>query len=344
MSKKPIAIVGILISWCLGWSYSGAQPGGPPSGAAKSFSTNEEFIESLNTNLDLSDAGKVFEYVFFNLASEVTVYPTENYYYFQFPANGKIIKGNIGFFASTIDKEEVNFAFEEVPNFNVSSNPVEGHATLSRKDGVEIRKIAPFRYEVRFRNRSVIFNFNQIEQKMPLSIRLAGDEVFVGQSFDESGLRFLLVFNKTFEHLYWLLNDSERLPESFNDLGKNLLIGKRTAFAFYNDAANNRRILIGVSKAEVEKNSWYDGPFDQLPDNYVSSGEIELKKYIEAGYKTSPGTIDKYGNYLAAPDMRVAIFPYRDYGTTQELQNMLAEAEKSAKNRSSFYCKITKNN
>jgi len=32
------------------------------------------------------------------------------------------------------------------------------------------------------------------------------------------------------------------------------------------------------------QNNWYDGPFDQMPDNYVYLGQIEVQKYLEACY------------------------------------------------------------
>src|SRR5437867_3805389 len=54
------------------------------------FLSNEEFINGLYNNLNLTDAKQVFRFVFSNLDNKVVIYPTENYYYFTFPAHGKI--------------------------------------------------------------------------------------------------------------------------------------------------------------------------------------------------------------------------------------------------------------
>lgn len=60
------------------------------------------------------------------------------------------------------------------------------------------------------------FNFKQIEQKLPERIGLLKDEIFIGHTFDESGLKFFLVFKQKSNHFYWLLDDEEAMPESFD--------------------------------------------------------------------------------------------------------------------------------
>ena len=61
--------------------------------------TNEKYIDGLyNQDLNVSDEKEVFSFVFENLDNEVTVYPTENYYYFKFNAQGKIFGGSLTLF------------------------------------------------------------------------------------------------------------------------------------------------------------------------------------------------------------------------------------------------------
>ena len=68
------------------------------------------------------------------------------------------------------------------------------------------------------------------------------------------------------------------------------------------------------------KNNWYDGPFDQMPDNYIYLGKIpEYKEYIEATYPGVKGKIDKFGNYLENDGVRVAVGPYYVYFSTDDL-------------------------
>lgn len=306
------------------------------------FSTNEDFINALESKVDLSNPKEVFRLVFASLRNEVSVYPTENYYYFEFVTKGKLIKGNIGLFANNRDKGELNFGYEEAPAYNDVKEEIVGEATLSAQDGVKVKTLTPFRYAVTFQEKTVIFNLNQIEQKLPERIHLTQDEVFVGHSFDESGLKFLLVFNRKLNHLFWVLNDEKAMPETLTALTDEISIGSRTAFAFYNDNANARKILIGVSKDEVKKNSWYDGPFDQLPDNYIATDQIEVKKYMEAAYPYAKGEIDKFGISLVNPESRIAISSYLEYRNTSDLKEMIEAAKKkTSKHTSEFYCEIT---
>jgi hypothetical protein len=55
-------------------------------------------------------------------------------------------------------------------------------------------------------------------------------------------------------------------------------MGKRTGFAFYQDGLRHRKILVGVYEANYRLNTYFDGPFDQLPDNFIE-GET-LRKAI----------------------------------------------------------------
>ena len=57
------------------------------------------------------------------------------------------------------------------------------------------------------------------------------------------------------------------------------------------------------------QNNWYDGPFDQMPDNYVCNGQIEVKPYLEQHYTEYEGRIDKYGRFLNKEGRRIAVAP-----------------------------------
>jgi hypothetical protein len=306
------------------------------------FSTNESFINALETKVDLSNPKDVFRYVFANLQDEVIVYPTENHYYFEFSAQGKVVKGNIEISAEWRDKGGIIIAYDEVNTFSQAPNNLSGAAILSTQDGIEVRKIAPFQYKIIFQGRTVTFNLNQIEQTLPHRIRLTPEEVFVGRIFDESGLKFFLVFNQKFHHLFWLLDDDEKMSETLTPIDDEILIGNRSAFAFYDDKPNARKILIGVSKNEVKKNSWYDGPFDQLPDNYIATGQVEVRKYMEAAYFYAKGKINKFGIFLDDQESRVAITSYSFYSHPDELRQLVGEANKVRnRDKSKFYCSIT---
>jgi len=285
----------------------------------ESFVSNDKFIDGLYTDLDLTDSNEVFRYVFSHLDDEVTVYPTENYYYFAFPANGKTISGSLSLFTYNRDEGVLGFGYaEKVDKLRQPLFPLNGGgANYNATDGVFVKKIDDFTYSVTFEEKTVIFNLNDVGLDPPKKAKLLPSETFVGPSFDESGLKFFLIFNQDYNNLFWILNEDGFVPESFTKFTPNIVIGDRTEFAFYLDAENNRKILIGTAGLNTFQNNWYDGPFDQMPDNYVYTNQIEVKKYLEANYGLE-GQIDKYGNYLY-DNTRVAVAPYTVYFSKSDL-------------------------
>ena len=73
-----------------------------------------------------------------------------------------------------------------------------------------------------------------------------------------------------------------------------ILVGKRTGFAYYRDHRLERKILIGVFEQNVRLNNYFDGPFDQLPDNFIE-GDTLRQAIIDSdpGLK---GKIDRLGH------------------------------------------------
>ncbi len=307
------------------------------------FIANEKFINGLYNNLNLEDSKEVFRFVFSHLDNEVVVYPTENYYYFTFTAKGKTIWGTLNLSADNRDEGVFGFGYiEKIDKFKEPNYPVVGGGgDYNSEDGVFVKKINDFKYSVTFEGKTIVFKFNDIGLSPPQKAKLRGDEIFVGPSFDESGLKFFLIFNKTEQHLYWVLNEDGFVPESFKKYTDDIVIGDRTGFAFYLDKENNRKILFGVEGFNVWQNNWYDGPFDQLPDNYVYTGQIEVKKYIEASYPYNNGRIDKYGNYLDEEGARVAVAPYLVYFSIDDLISVIESCKASSPTKSHFYSCIT---
>ena len=93
-----------------------------------------------------------------------------------------------------------------------------------------------------------------------------------------------------------------------------MLVGKRTGFAFYNDTS--RRIMVGVDERNSHLNSYFDGPFDQLPDNFIE-GEA-LRNAILAATPEVKGKIDRFG-YFQDGSGRFLIHPYLIYRTESDL-------------------------
>lgn len=284
--------------------------------------TNQRFIESLyNTDVDYKNTEELFDFVFSQLPDEVVVYPTENYYYFELPLNGKTLAGNIGLPAHERDGGKVYFAhYERVDKFSPVEIPTKfGGRFFDKNDGVIVEKLNDFKYKVSYKGKSIIFNLNQISIDPPKKVRLTKDEIFIGPSFDESGIKFFLLYNNATNRFYWILNDEGFVADNFIDVSNEVFIGERSSFAFYNDSINNRNILIGVSGFNVLNNNWYDGPFDQLPDNYIKIDKIKIQNYLESVYVNARNNIDKYGHFLDNNESRIAISSYLIYFDAQEL-------------------------
>ena len=301
-------------------------------------SFNQKFIEGLYTKVDTDNTDLIFNLVFSRLSDTVIVYPTENYYYFSLNMRGKTLWGNLRLDAVDRDRGIIHFGYFEYDE-NGRHQDREGHEkAYSARDGVLVKRVERFLYSVSYRGRTVMFRLNDIGVKPPERARLRENEVFVGPLFAESGLKFFLLFNRLEKHFMYVLNEDGFTPESFEQLTESVVIGRRTGFAFYEDRPNLRKILIAVHGKNTDRNNYYDGPFDQLPDNYVP--QINLKKYIEAAYPYLKGRVDQYGSFLDQKDARALINPYTVYYDEQELE-FVAYCESLKLPEHEFYSCIT---
>ena len=84
---------------------------------------------------------------------------------------------------------------------------------------------------------------------------------------------------------------------------------------FYRDHRRDRKILIGVYEENVRVNNYFDGPFDQMPDNFIE-GET-LRNAILKVQPNLKGQIDRFGG---TPDgeVRYLIGPYLIYKQLDE--------------------------
>lgn len=86
-------------------------------------------------------------------------------------------------------------------------------------------------------------------------------------------------------------------------------------------------------------NNWCDGPFDQLSGNYIKSGKVHIKEFIEEYYLGRKGKIDKFGNIMDEIGVCVPIAPYSVYFLDDELD--FIESCKRSESNSEFYKCIT---
>lgn len=264
--------------------------------------------------LAVGDPRAVFSYVFAQLPDRVAVYPTENYFYFRFATGGVVYAGNIRLAASDRDRGVVNFSYNERAT-DWNPEPENHHTVLGPEQGVTVAKAGPLLYRVTLAGKSVAFVLNDLSAVKPSPGLLKSDEMFLGPVSDESGMRFFLVFNRRLKIFHFLLDEAAPAADQFALLkGTKIEIGKRTGFAFY--PFDGRKVLVGVSARQSRLNTGLDGPFDQLPENFIE-GEA-LRDAILAADPGVKGEIDRLGNFNDGSG-RYLINPYMLYRETREL-------------------------
>ena len=340
MNRIPMIVLALVLAGVTGWSMPAeAQQAAKPKPKG-TVSLNQGFIEGLYGAVKLDDEMAVFAHVFNALPDKVTVYPTENYFYWSFNTNGRAIWGNFRFDAGDRDQGILHLGYFEYDENGKFQDYDGWDKTITAKDGVALKKVSRFVYSVTYKGRTVIFRLNDIGMAPPRKAKLAPGEIYIGPVFDESGVKFFLVFLKSQNHFIYVVNEDGAPPETFRAL-KDLhtVVGRRTGFAYYLDKPNNRKILIAVNGANARRNNYYDGPFDQLPDNYAD--KTNIKKYLELAYPHVKGKINKYGVLKAEKGNRVAISSYRIYTSEDQLGFVESCRKTHQPTTAKFYACIT---
>ena len=297
-------------------SLAGASPGGA---AQPHVYTNQEYLEDamLKSDLDITDVKSVFRLVFTSLPDKVKVYPTENYYYFYFYYGGVKYAGNFRFDIEDRDRGVVHFNYFK--DFTLwQRDETDYNALYGAKDGIEVKKADKLSYEVGFEGKKVLFELNDLSGVKPPEGAVRPDETYLGPIFDESGIRFFLVFHPKLKIFMFILDETAGNPEQFiqSSASKSITIGVRTGFAFYQDQYAKRKILVGVNQTNTAVNNYFDGPFDQLPVNFIKGNA--LHRAIIAASPEMRGHIDRLGNSPGG-ETRYLIAPYLQYTDEQEL-------------------------
>lgn len=323
MTKFKAMILGAIPALALLWS--GTALAGTPT-----VHTNQTLIEetTADTPFEIGDIKSVFRMVFTSLPERVVVYPTENYFYFWFHHRGIKYAGNIRFDAEDRDEGLIHFNyFKDFTHWQ--RDETDFSSVLGAKQQVEVKKAGPLSYDVRFEGRTVRFELNDLSAVKPPEGAVVKGETYIGPIFDESGMRFFLVFNEELKSFLYIMDETVPPADQFNvsSASERLTIGIRTGFAYYADRFSNRKILVGVNVLNTSVNNYLDGPFDQLPDNFLVGDT--LKNAILAASPEMEGQIDRYGN---SPDgeTRYLIAPYLQYEEEGELGIVSECAESEA--------------
>ncbi len=286
---------------------------------APRLQTNQAYVVQLLVPgvLQINDAFSVLSFVLNSLPDEVMVYPTENYYYFNFLYGGVKYAGNLRLDASDRDAGKIHMAYFNA-NTEWGSSLKSISKVFSAKDGVRVEAVEKLKYRVSFRGRNVVFKLNDLSTVKPPAAMMLADEQYIGPVFDESAVQFFLFYNSKIKSFLYVLNRSKtRIDVLLEDKTRpRIRVAQRSGFVFYQDHFLDRLILIGVYERNVVLNTYFDGPFDQLPDNFIRGDELK-QAIIDQNPKVA-GTIDRFGN---APDgrSRLSISPYLLYLSVDEL-------------------------
>lgn len=300
--------------------------------------TDQEMIEEVlqPNDLDPKNPDAVFAAVFEALPSKVTVYPSESYYYFTFHLNGIHYAGNIRFDAFDQFDGKVHFAYaNEYAYWRKPQDPV--YKKMGSADGVQVTQVNKFLYKITFKDKTVEFALPDLSKIKPAPEMLRPDEVYIGPSWDESGVQFYLIFNKSAKAFMYLLVDTPKMDQyEPSSLSPAVTVGNRTSFVFYKDKLAPRQILIGDFVGHTMLNDYFDGPFDQLPDNYVQ-GNTLLDSILEVEPRIKGEKVDRYGSDPTG-EFRYGITSYRYYGRVSELKPIIDCAEKNSDPAAYYKC------
>jgi hypothetical protein len=280
--------------------------------------------------VDVEDVDAYFWHIFAKLPEEVTIYPSENYFYFVDYISGRQIWGNIRLPAGRRERGVLSFGYSEFTEFPSSAgNYVSRSKYFTEGDGLSLKSKDPFTWLVTFNKKTVTFHLHKLSIEPPKVFALKTNEAFIERTFDESGIQFFLLFNTIGNYFFWVLNEEEIVPDEFTQLDKDILVGRRTGFAFWVDPEKKaRKVLATVRRISVTRNDYYDGPFDQLADNYVDQNKIST--WMERAIPSIKGRIDKFGYYTDVErPSRVALSCYGNYYTHAEVIDFIKRAKAS---------------
>lgn len=297
------------------------------------FSLNEDMIRGLDRDnkVDVKDPRSVLYALLSQLQPEATIFPSENYYYFTFYDHGLAYSGSLRLPADSRDKGLIELNYNEAySRWQRSEGGVE--TTLGPDDGVRVEKLARFLYRVTYRDVSVSFKLHELDMTLSSGTKLFPGEVYVGSLFDESGIEFDLVYSAPRNAFMFLLRTAGSGNEYLRDIGGGLLLGRRTGFVYYNDTMFNRLILVAVNSDMLRENSAYDGPFDQLPENYFD--ELKFLDYVYKVYPHLKGELQPHGTY--ADGTIFALIAYVEYHTLSDL-DFLRRCNAKSPRRDRFY-------
>lgn len=321
---------------CFGLAAAAMVWAQPVAAASTStITTNEAYVDAVRAApaFDITDIDAVFDHVFSQLKDDVTVYPTENYYYFKFIHDAVPYAGNFRLDIADRDDGIVHFAYF-TENNPFTEQELSKHRAYSAALGVTVEKKDDLTYALTRKGRTVTFHLNDLRDVRIPKSKLGPGEAYLGPVFDEAGVQMFLLWNQELKMFLYVLDDNVPSESYFrSETSNQVSIGRRTGFAWYQDRYLDRRILVGVRAYETSLNTFFDGPFDQLPDNFLE-GDVLRRALLELSPEVE-GQIDRFGNSRDLSG-RMLVDPYLLYDDQSEF-TVLDQCAAAAVDPATYY-------
>lgn len=254
----------------------------------------------------------VLDFLLRSLPEMNTVLPSERYFYYKFWLGDRLVSGNLRFV--DVERSVLYMGY-----FDQNDRSQVRTATWGGADDAAVRYDAFHRVAtVSSRGISRAFVLDRRWDCWPSALVLQESERFVSGVLDESGFCFSLLFDEDSSGFYFVLNEDMPLPETLVPREApyaDYLLGVESRFVFFRDPRTRRAVLVGVDAGQVRENSFYDGPFDQVPPDLEIGGLVE-RAYP---YVLLRGGVDRHGNFKSVNGQRIAISPYQTYESLSEL-------------------------
>ena len=310
----------------------------------------EQFRSSEETTLKRPEV--ILRALFEQTGNEITVYPSEFYWYFHIPVSGTWIRGTIVW---DLEKPNLELSYYQVKrmflpdgNENFDTQNKDGWVgDLANDLGCEVGDVEKGEKglirRVNCLGIAKVFHYPYVNQDRDANrarLRAAGvllpGEEHWGDFIDESGLRFSAIYLPSEKIFIETLHPGdERLVRLTHYPKQQVYHDANSDFVFYKDG--NRYILIGVYKFHVLENDMFDGPHDQLPHADMWAGNIEMIGSIIPKLSTyhSFAAVDQFGNLKNYPGARFVIADHINYEHINDFKHVPACARMK---KSRFAC------
>jgi hypothetical protein len=252
---------------------------------------------------------QALRYVWQRLPERIEVFPGENYVYWRVQEGDVQVRGNVRLAKGAREQGLLNIGYGRYRGSEMLS---QHHAALGPEQALLVSCPGSLEVRVTFEKKEVLFRLADIPQDVPEWLKDDPELSFVQRTHDDSGTRFLLCHHRAVSTFLWLrdeaFTDNETLEPS--SPGSPFRRGNRSGFLYA--PWGEHWWLWAVPKRQLVENLEYDGPFDQLSDNFALA--LKTKDWLEKVHPDLRGRIDELGAFLPGKGSgRVALKNYGVY-------------------------------